>query len=265
MPQYEVENFVVYEVTPGGRRECAYIDERGRVVPYDEACSKLVFPQPAAGGSGAVPPAPAPKKKVGWGKIIVIIVLTILCAALGMWLIDTNKSLERKSARLESARQEVKELTEESEKLRQEILDMQRQLTTERDAKRRAEADLNASIGKIPFVLKDIKIGNVYNDNSIETHHGGAIYSKRTMFLQPKISYYGLTNGTRTIDVKWMKPNGDVSVQRGNTYTFSKGENTITLKGWGNKNKGYWPHGTYRVEIWCGDVCLGSTQFNIWS
>lgn len=123
-----------------------------------------------------------------------------------------------------------------------------------------------------PLVITDIEIGNIYNDGKIQTDYGKRIYDYNTMYLQPKISYIGLTTGTRTLKVKWFTPGGYLSRGSSSPYGFSQsddelirqGKNTLILSGWGNDNKGNWSSGTYRIEIWYKNTCLKSETFTIY-
>ena len=123
-----------------------------------------------------------------------------------------------------------------------------------------------------PLIITDIKIGNVDNENDIQTDYGARIYDYNTMFLMPKVSYIGLISGTKELKVKWYTPSGYLSRGDSSPYGFSqsddeyisKGNNTLTLSGWGNENKGYWRSGTYRIEIWYKNTCLKTHTFEIY-
>lgn len=93
------------------------------------------------------------------------------------------------------------------------------------------------------------------------------------MYLTPRITYTGINTG-RSINLKirWYRPNGTMSSgdsspsgfsQQNSLYVYS-GSNTETLQGWGNKTKGYWGKGTYRIEIWYENVCLKAKTFTIY-
>ena len=92
------------------------------------------------------------------------------------------------------------------------------------------------------------------------------------MFLKPKISYIGLISGTKELKVKWYTHSGYLSRGDSSPYEFSqsndeyisKGNNTLTLSGWGNEHKGHWRSGTYRIEIWYENTCLKSKTFTIY-
>lgn len=123
-----------------------------------------------------------------------------------------------------------------------------------------------------PLIITDIKIGNVYKGGDIQTDYGKRIYDYNTMYLKPKISYIGLISGTKELKVKWYTPSGYLSRGDSSPYGFSqsddeyisKGNNTLTLSGWGNEDKGHWSSGTYRIEIWYKNTCLKTQTFEIY-
>lgn len=125
---------------------------------------------------------------------------------------------------------------------------------------------------KIPLIITDIKMGNVYYNGNLETNYGSKIYSKNTMYLKPCIYYVGLKSGDETFNVKLYYPSGTLSTGASSPSGFSYGctchvsmrEHKLTLDGWGGKTKGQWEAGTYRIEIWYDNRCLSSKTFCIY-
>ena len=126
-----------------------------------------------------------------------------------------------------------------------------------------------------PIFIYDIQVANLYEDGSVETDYGNRIYSRNTMYLGPKIKYYGLENTSVKFLIKLYQPNGVVStgsspesIPSGFSYASTnkvyKSDNTISLTSWGNSNKGQWSAGKYRFEIWIGDKCLRTKEFTIY-
>lgn len=70
------------------------------------------------------------------------------------------------------------------------------------DAKLSVEETLSNLKGKIgmtyPLIISDIEIANVAYGGDIETNYGDAIYSSNTMYLKPRIKYYGISSGYKT-------------------------------------------------------------------
>lgn len=78
---------------------------------------------------------------------------------------------------------------------------------------------------------------------------------------------------TRKIKVRIYKPNGTLS--KGNTspsdcsyeqdIEFNKGADLkFLVQSWGNKEKGYWPAGKYKIELWNDGQCLYVKNFEIY-
>lgn len=145
------------------------------------------------------------------------------------------------------------------------------------DAKLSVVETLSNLKGKIgmtyPLIISDIEIANVTYDGDIETNYGNTIYSSNTMYLKPRIKYYGIFSGYKNLKVKWYNPNGTLKTGTSSPYGFSQSEdcfiysgsdNTCSLNGWGNRNKGHWTSGTYRIEVWYENTCLKSKTFTIY-
>ena len=126
-----------------------------------------------------------------------------------------------------------------------------------------------------PIFIYDIQVANLYEDGTIDTDYGKTIYSRNTMYLCPRIKYYGLKNSSVKFLVKLYQPNGVVStgsspesIPSGFSYASTEnvyeGDNTVSLTSWGNSNRGQWSSGKYRYEIWLGDKCLKTKEFTIY-
>ena len=159
-------------------------------------------------------------------------------------------------------RQEVKELNDKISNV-----------TQERDLAIKEFSDFKDKLGKsIPFYITDVAMGNVYFDGTIETKFGDRINSISTMFLTPYISYMGIAAGNRKIFVKLYDPDGNL--RTGNSspsgYSYSEtlyigsGRGQQRVMGWGNKEKGYWKAGNYRIEFWYNNSCIFTKTFTIY-
>lgn len=139
---------------------------------------------------------------------------------------------------------------------------------------RRELSTLRTEVGKtFPLIIKSIEIANTDYGGDIETDYGETIYSRNTMYLSPRIKYYGVVSGGKTLKVKLYKPNGRLSTGDSSPagYSFSRDVNiqtganhSIELSGWGNKDRGHWGRGKYRIEIWYENSCLKSETFTIY-
>lgn len=120
--------------------------------------------------------------------------------------------------------------------------------------------------------ISSIKIGNVYKNGNIETNYGNTLYSSRTMYLKPRINYYGYKAGRVTLYQKLFKPDGRLSTGTSSPSGYStktevylyEGSNIVELQGWGNERMGHWSSGWYRYEVWYNGKCLASESFYIY-
>lgn len=119
--------------------------------------------------------------------------------------------------------------------------------------------------------ISSIKIGNVYKGGNIETNYGNTLYSSYTMYLKPRVSYYGYKTGWFTLYQKLYTPyglsTGSSSPSGYSTKTdvyLYKGNNTVELQGWGGERMGHWSSGWYRYEIWYNGQCLASESFYVY-
>ncbi|MDE6756568.1 MAG: hypothetical protein K2J66_05435, partial [Muribaculaceae bacterium] len=147
-------------------------------------------------------------------------------------------------------------------------------LEQERDKAVSDFTEFKSSVSSVyPIIITDILIGNVNTNDEVDIDFGNSIPSYRTMYLEPRIKYTGLTAGTINLKVKWYCPDG--TIRRGtsspagfsqsvSTYINEGADNSVTLQGWGNESKGNWGSGTHRIEIWYDNVCLKSKEFQIY-
>lgn len=129
------------------------------------------------------------------------------------------------------------------------------------------------NLSSLPMVITDVLIGNTDYNGNIETEYGRKILESGTMYLKPKVKYFGIKSGVQTLRVRWIKPDGSIS--KGNAslgnfsqvsgYNISSGKNDeIYLSGWGGTNKGHWVAGQYFIEIWYDDIRLIRKPFTIY-
>lgn len=129
------------------------------------------------------------------------------------------------------------------------------------------------NLTSLPIIITDVLIGNTDNNNNIESNYGEPIFETNTMYLKPKVKYFGIKSGVHTLRVRWIKPDGSIS--KGKTslgdfsqiegYNISSGKNDeIILNGWGNSNKGHWVAGQYFIEIWYDEIRLIRKPFTIY-
>ena len=191
-----------------------------------------------------------------WPYVMVIVLLAIATLALGVLYLSTNKNYKKEESSNSSLRSELSDVKNERDRANVELSEFKSLVSD-----------------TYPIIITNIEVANVYKDGTIETNYGGTIYDYCSMYLKPKITYTGLTEGNKEFKIKLYTPSGSVSVgsesYSGFTYSetvyVSSGEsNTYELKGWGNESRGNWQSGSYRFEIWYGNTCLKSKQFRVY-
>ncbi|MBQ0142547.1 MAG: hypothetical protein KBT06_07100 [Prevotellaceae bacterium] len=222
------------------------------------------------------------KQKKQYQFIIVLFIAVIGCCC-GLFflndnlnttkneLADANNTIEEKNQNIADQRNKISNMTSQ-------INSLQSSLSDEKEKRESAENEMkefkSLVSSSIPIIITDIEIANVYQNGDIQTSYGGSIYSSNSMYLQPRITYTGIREGESiTLYAKLYGISG--TLQTGSSspsgYTFSSSmtifsgsDNTHVLSGWGSASKGFWSSGSYRYEIWYGNVCLKAKTFTIY-
>lgn len=103
--------------------------------------------------------------------------------------------------------------------------------------------------------------------------YGGPIYSSSTDYVFSRMKAHSLIEGTVDILVKFYTPYGlstgsKADVPTGFSYKSSvslqKNQTSIIyINGWGGDDKGHWKSGSYRIEYWYKDICIGTKYYTI--
>ena len=218
-------------------------------------------------------------------QFLYVILLCIAVIGCGIGIFFLNDTLNMTQSELAAANDtiSVRNATIDSKNayisdLSSQIAALQTSLSNEKSMREEAENKLtelkNSISSTIPMLITDIEIANVYDGGTFETNYGGSIYSSNSMYLKPRITYTGIRTGEDiTLYVKLYGISG--TLQTGNSspsgYSFSNSVtvssgsgNKCELKGWGSSTKGHWSRGTYRYEIWYGNVCLRAKTFTVY-
>ena len=250
---YQMSNNTIFSVNDDGSiTKFATITERGEIFCMGKNIDEK-----------------SPKNKT-WGYWLAIVILAIATIIGFVLYSNADSEYNYQWSRASSLERSLNEERQKTTSLNDEIVSLER-------AKSSAEEALSMLKQKVgdsyPIIISDIEIANVYRGGSIETDYGHTIYSSRSMYLQPRIQYYGISSGSKTLKVKWYKPDGGLRTgsssptgfsQSESCYLYSGSSQTYTLNGWGNENMGHWKAGTYRIEIWYGNTCLKSKTFTIY-
>lgn len=125
----------------------------------------------------------------------------------------------------------------------------------------------------MPIRITKVEMANVDYNYNIETDFGKTIYSSRSMYLAPRITYTAYHSGEITLYIRLYQPDGTMRFYKNfspkgytgtSSFNFNEGDYTKNLGGWGSKSMGYWESGQYRIEFWYGKICLASHSFKIY-
>lgn len=212
-------------------------------------------------------------QKKQYKKVVILVIAVFVC---GVGLFSMNGSLNDTRNELSSALSENAELKTHLDQKSKELTSIKTRLNVTIEERNKAKEKLIQFKEKfsiyVPIVITDIQIANVDYNGNIDTDYGYSIYSSRTMYLRPKISYTGVKTGENIdLNVRLYTPSGlstGSSSPSGYSYSTSmyvySGENTESLTSWGGSTRGHWRSGTYRFEIWYGNICLRAKTFTIY-
>lgn len=249
---YQISNNIIFCVNDDGSiTKFATINDAGEIYRIGE-------------------PVKRPKGKTVWGYWIAIVIFVVATIAIFVLYVNMEAQYERQYSKSMTLRQQLDDVSKRNKNLENRVSSLSQEIESAEEAL----STLKSKVGNAyPLIISAIEIANTYKGGSIETDYGNTLYSGNTMYLKPKITYYGISSGTKVLKVKWFKPDGSMSTGTSSPYGFSQSDshniytgpdNTITMSGWGNEDKGHWRSGTYRIEVWYENTCLKSKTFTIY-
>ncbi len=206
------------------------------------------------------------KKQYRW---VIFLSIAFLSCLIGIYFLNDNLSriISNQSSQIRELQQNLQEQENNLSLVRDSLNTISESLDN-------AQNKLSYLKNDFPIQISKIEIGNVYYKGEIETNYGNVIYSSRTMYLKPRITYRGIKISEYVkLKIRWYDSDWDMRRGKNSPKGFTleqtlfvhDGCNTVTLTGWGNKNKGaYWEKGNYRLEIWYEDICLKAKSFTIY-
>ena len=120
----------------------------------------------------------------------------------------------------------------------------------------------------------DISFSNIDVKDKVLTPYGSTLYSQEIRYLQPKITYNGLTKSSRTVKLFWkvIKPNGSLFKFNNSPSGFTSCGDFLIIPGkshefyplaWGDPEVSTFPAGNYIFELWYGDNVIFTKTFDI--
>ncbi len=213
------------------------------------------------------------KSKKRYATVVFLTCLMLIGSAAAIGIITSkNKEIENQLATIHDNNETISLQEGKINNQVQTISSLNNKVDELNSKYKSLESDFSDITSTYPIKINSVEIGNTYYDGSIETDYGYSLYDTRTMYLKPKIYYYGYTSGFYELKVKWYTPSGEIAKGQGSPTGFSQseyvylysGSNEVTLNGWGSRTKGHWSSGKYRIEIWYNNVCLESKTFTIY-
>ena len=202
-----------------------------------------------------------PSPANGW-FIALMILFALLSLILGGFYFKEKKEHKTYSLLYEQMLSKNREYSHDIESLKEDLEQSKRDL-----------ADLKADIGNaVPFVIRDIQMATYGGSEPNDIDYGNILYSSQTRYLRPKISYTCFKSGSRTVYVKFFRPDGSLSsggsspsgYSYSNSVSFDEGDHEKDLKGWGGTDWGHWSSGNYVIEIWYDNACIKRKEFRIY-
>ena len=208
--------------------------------------------------------------------------IVLMCCVVGLIAFNNNVEtlkyeIADKTSTISTLRDDINEkentisnLNSTVSKQKKEISELNSNIETLEEDKE----NLKNSLAQLPpLLITDLNMGVVNYNGDIIVEYGNTIYSSNTMYLSPKITYYGIRSESIVLKTKLFLPNGSLSYNsevspsgftcKTDVYT-SEGKNDRSLTGWGANTKGNWGSGDYRIEIWYNSTCLYSKTFKIY-
>ena len=206
-------------------------------------------------------------------KYVVVLVFIILCCAISIILFNVN---------VNSLNNNIDSLNENIANKESDICLMQDLLTISKDTIRMQRDSISvlnfanitlrnyqASVASYaPIIMYNIEVGTNKGNGNIITFGERLTYSN-TYNLYFRFSYWGLTMGGADLTIKIFKE-GKAEPIVNSAFTLDvlnkQVENFELTQGYKNSN-GKWidASGSYRVEFWYGNICVGYQTFTIYS
>lgn len=191
------------------------------------------------------------KKHLVFGLIFCIVFIHLLGFIFGFYIVQLTTTSDFYKGKLSDEQSLNEGLNEDISKL-QKIIDMQTNKLTQ--------------VGNMsPLIVEGISVRDADGD------YDAPIYSETSTYIHSKVSMFSLVDGDIELYVKIFSPKG-LSVGDSSPKGFSFSDtisvqkyqsNEVKLKGWGRNEKGRWPPGNYRIELYYQGSCIGSKEFTI--
>lgn len=221
----------------------------------------------------------APEKKKGrkstklLGALVMLLALAL--AASWVWIHHINTNKNAADMGLKNANGQISEKQNQLTNLRIQLDTTTQALKKERISNEKLTKENDSLRALFPIYIKKLEVANADGNGNTISQFGKDISAASSMYLLPQITYYGFRPGEKVeLQIKLYNPDGNIvlgneSPKDGSysyTYTINNvypSDNVLGLKGWGGQDKGHFPPGTYRYEVWCNDMCFKAVTFKL--
>ncbi len=201
--------------------------------------------------------------------------LALALAGSWVWIHHITNNKDAADMGLKNANGQVSTLQSKVSNLNFQLDTTTQALRKERLANENLTKENDSLRALFPIFIKKLEVANADGSGKAISAFGGDISASSSMYLLPRITYYGFRPGEKVeLHVKLYNPDGNIvlgneSPKDGSysyTYTINSvfpADNIESLKGWGGSDKGHFSPGTYRYEIWCNDMCFKAVTFKL--
>lgn len=211
------------------------------------------------------------KKQYRWIIFLSLLVAVALIAilAFNQNINELNYALHKRDVSIDSLTAIVANKNKIISNKEEVITRKDRELRHTKSELTAVQSSMNDLSQHTPLIVSEIAM------RSGDEDYGETIYSLNTTYLYPRLKVYGLRDEKITLYVKLYTPRG-LSTGSGtwqsppgfsykDEVTIQKNKQTMLyITGWGGKDKGHWPKGSYRIEIWYNNSCLKTKTFTIY-
>lgn len=123
-----------------------------------------------------------------------------------------------------------------------------------------------------PLRIDGVEYAATDKGGTVLTDYGSALKANELQYLQPRISYSGMTKPIdKTVIVKIYRPDGSMVGQPkapdwcsySCRATFKPGDNSATLAAYGSAEADTFAHGTYKIEYWVDGMLMFTDSITI--
>lgn len=279
-PHYQISrDGIVYAVNPDSTiTKYGRMEADGTFTPIDDV-------RPASGSCDDNRDAAAPRSvstlpvrrpnTLAWVMAVVAFILLLALGATWFALQKRNDENQAAALQLRSIQDSlnrtavsVMQDAETRSALESELAQVRKDLAGQENSRNKLLSSLS---GVMPLAISDIELASSRINGEVVTDFGKPISAASAEYLKPRVTYTGIKPGRASLSLKYINPEGEVMIGRGETEISSKvplevlpgTDNTVILNGWGKEGGNFWKPGKYKMEIWNGNSLIAARTFTL--